>query len=150
MRPVPGGVKHGRLMKEKHMIEINEKMVGVVAGLEGGQAVSALPDDAAEAKAGERDGRHWALFKATAPQLSVLAAMAAEYATLDDDADDTAESLDDWLMVNVAGVYDLEDLRGYRRIFRTPSRQYSKPYLHGFVRAAAATWKECLEPINAN
>ena len=129
------------------MIEIDEKMVGVVAGLEGGQAVSALPDDAAKAKAGERDGRHWALFKATAPQLSVLAAMAPEYAMLDDDADDTATTLDDWLMVNVAGVYDLEDLRGYRRIFRSPGRQYSKPYLHGFVRAAARIWEEVVEQV---
>ena len=132
------------------MIEIDGKKVGVVAGLEGGQIVSALPDDAAEAKAGERDGRHWALFKATAPQLSVLAVSEKDFTTAYDDLDDPAMGIDESLKFNVAGVYDLEDMRGYRRVFGSKGRKYSMPYLKGFVKAAAATWKECLEPINAN
>ena len=130
------------------MSEIDEKKVGVVAGLEGGQIVSALPDDAAEAKTGERDGRHWALFKATAPQLSVLAVSEKDFTTAYDDLGDPAMEIDESLKFNVAGVYDLEDMRGYRRVFSSKGRKYSMPYLKGFVRAAAATWKECLEPIN--
>ena len=130
------------------MIKNTDKMLNAVTDQEGGQSTLTYSGDAAEARCGERDGRQWALFKATVPQLSVLAAMSAEYATLDDDADDSAESLDGWLLVNVAGVYELEDLRGYRRIFKSPGRQYSKPYLHGFVRAAADTWQECIKPIN--
>ena len=132
------------------MIEIDGKKVGVVAGLEGGQIVSALTDDAAEAKAGERDGRRWALFKATAPQLSVLAVSEKDFTSAYDDLDDPAMEIDESLKFNVAGVYDLEDMRGYRRVFSSKGRKYSMPYLKGFVRAAAATWKECLEPINAN
>ena len=138
------------LCKEKHMIEIDGKKVGVVAGLEGGQIVSALTEDAAEAKAGERDGRHWALFKATAAQLSVLAVSEKDFTTAYDDLDDPAMEIDESLKFNVAGVYDIEDMRGYRRVFSSKGRKYSMPYLKGFVRAAAATWKECLEPINAN
>ena len=129
------------------MSEIDEKKVGVVAGLEGGQAVSALPDDEAEVKIGERDGRHWALHKATAPQLSVLAAMATEYATADCKLENPAEFLEFCVIDGVASVYGEELMKRYRHIFRSPGCLYSKPYLHGFVRAAADAWRECIEPI---
>lgn len=114
------------------------------------QQKSTVVEDAAEAKAGERDGRRWALFKATALQLSVLAVSEKDFTSAYDDLDDPAMEIDESLKFNVAGVYDLEDMRGYRRVFSSKGRKYSMPYLKGFVRAAAATWKECLEPISAN
>ena len=130
------------------MIENDDKKLSVVAGQEGGQSPLTSSDDEAEARCGERDGRRWALFKATAPQLSVLAVSEKDFTTAYDDLDDPAMEIDESLKFNVAGVYDLEDMRGYRRVFGSKGRKYSMPYLKGFVRAAAATWKECLEPIN--
>lgn len=129
------------------MIEIDGKKVGVVAGLEGGQTVSVLPDDSAEAKTGERDGRQWALFKATAPQLSVLAAMAAEYATVDRKLENPAEFLEFCVIDGVAAVYGEELMKGYRFLFRSPGRKYTDAYLKGFFHAAADVWRLCLEPI---
>ena len=129
------------------MSEIDEKKVGVVAGLEGGQAVSALPDDEAEVKIGERDGRHWALHKATAPQLSVLAAMATEYATADCKLENPAEFLEFCVIDGVASVYGEELMKGYRILFRSSGRKYTDAYLKGFFHAAADVWHLCLEPI---
>ena len=132
------------------MPKLDEKVENAIAGQEGKQSAAALPDDAAEVQCGERDGRRWALFKATAPQLSVLAVSEKDFSTAYDDLDDPAMEIDESLKFNVAGVYELEDMRGYRRVFGSKGRKYSMPYLKGFVKAAAATWKECLEPINAN
>ena len=129
------------------MSEIDEKKVGVVACLKGEQIVSALPDDAAEANAGERDGRRWALFKATAPQLSVLTAMATEYATADRKLENPAEFLEFCVIDGVAAVYGEELMKGYRFLFRSPGRKYTDAYLKGFFRAAADVWRLCLEPI---
>lgn len=111
-------------------------------------ATTASVDDSDEAKIGEQEGRHWALFNATAPQMSVLAAMVAKTETLDDVSEDTVEMLDRWLMVNLVGVYELENIRGYPGIFRMLGGQYAKRYLHSFVRAAEEAWQKFIGPIN--
>ena len=118
-----------------------------VDGAEGAKQATVLPDDEAEAKAGERDGRQWALFKATAPQLSVLAAMATEYATADRKLENPAEFLEFCVIDGVASVYGEELMKEYRFLFRSPGRKYTDAYLKGFFHAAADVWRLCMEPI---
>lgn len=137
------------LCKEKHMIEIDGKKVGVVAGLEGGQIVSALTDDAAEAKAGERDGRHWAIYKATAPQLAIMAAQAAEVPSWRDRDGETADFLNFSIAVNVGGWFGSEFVedRAYRNVLQARDLNRSRAYVLGFIRGAVEVWQECLNPI---
>ena len=106
-------------------------------------------DEAAEAKRGEREGRRWAIYQATAVQLSVLAAMAEEYEPANDLTGAPVRFLDFWLALTIGDVYGQEfmDARSYRSIFPKPAPPHSPTYLRGFVRAAAAAWREVAEQV---
>ena len=108
------------------------------------QPASPTVDIAAEAKRGERDGRRWAMFSATAPQLSALAAMARVHASAEDTSGNPGNFLDVWLALTIGDIYGQEfvDVRSYRSIFPRAAL-HSTAYLGAFVRAAAAVWREC-------
>ena len=103
--------------------------------------------DAADSQCGERDGRRWALRKATVPELSMLAALAPEYEVMDDDSEDPARFLNGWVGANVAGAFGA-DVKGGRAIIKIEASKCSKEYVQHFVRAAAQAWRECLEQLS--
>lgn len=113
------------------------------------QSESPTVDEAAEARKGAADGRHWAQCQATAHQLSVLAAMAESYEPANDVTGNPVSFLNCWLAMSVGGIYgqDIVDCDHYRDMLCSPARKYSNSYLRAFVRAAAEVWRECQAEI---
>ena len=131
------------------MIELDAKVMNASAAPEGGQGATTLPDDATEVRCGERDGRHWAIFKGTAPQLAIMAAQAAEVQTWRDRDGETAGFLNFSIAVNVGGWFGSEFVedREYRNVLQARDLNRPRAYIIGFVRGALEVWQECLRPI---
>ena len=129
--------------------EINNSETDRVDGAEVVQNASAVPDDATEVQRGKRNGRHWAIYKATAPQLAIMVAQAAEVQTLRDRDGETADFLNFSIAVNVGGWFGLEFVedRAYRNVLQARDLNRSRAYIIGFVRGALEVWQECLRPI---
>ena len=119
------------------------------AGAEVVQNAATVPDDAAEVQRGKRDGRHWAIYKATAPQLAIMAAQAAEAPTWRDRDDETADFLNISIAVNVGGWFGAEFVedRAYRNVLQARDLNRSRAYVLGFIREAVEVWQECLNTI---
>ena len=132
-----------------NMIVLDAKVMNAGVTPEGGQSVPALPDDATEVRCGERDGRRWAIYKATAPQLAIMAAQAAEVQTWRDRDGETAGFLNFSIAVNVGGWFGSEFVedRAYRNVLQARDLNRPRAYVIGFVRGAVEVWQECLRPI---
>ena len=113
------------------------------------QPASSTVDDTADTKQGERDGRHWAMFRATAPQLAVLAAELAEHPTWPDVPGPNGLILNLMVSGNVGSCFgqDFVDDPAYRDVLRGWDRDCSPAYVRGLVRAAVAVWAECQAEI---
>ena len=107
-------------------------------------------DESVEAMSGEREGRRWAIYQATAIQLSVLAAIVEEYEAAKETAENPALFLDFWLALTIGDVYGREfvDTRSYRSVF-PKAALHSTAYVGAFVRAAAEVWRDCQAEIEA-
>ena len=130
-------------MKKK----LNHTDKGQAAGSDGTRAKPAAVDDAAEAKRGEREGLHWAMCTATAPQLSLFAAVGTQFIEVFENPRDEAvpNGFDVEIAVLVKYGYDAAD--ACTPAFIQSGRKYSRPYMAGFVRAAIDVWRKCQEPI---
>ena len=126
--------------------EIAQIEANDVVHANGGHTGPAVTTDV-DAERGSREGRRWALCRATVPQLAVLASLAAEYEAEEVDSDDPTRELSGWLAVNLAGVYGAE-VEGTKPLFPPNGPRHSSAFLKAFVRAATATWKECIKPID--
>ena len=129
--------------------EINNSETDEVAGAEVVQNASAAPDDATEVQRGKRNGRHWAMYKATAPQLAIMATQAAEAPTWRDRDGETADFLNFSIAVNVGGWFGSEFVedRAYRNVLQARDLNRSRAYVLGFIRGAVEVWQECSNPI---
>lgn len=129
--------------------EIKNSETNEGAGAEVVQNAATVPDDAAEVQRGKRDGRHWAIYKATAPQLAIMAAQAVEVQTWRDRDGETAGFLNFSIAINVGGWFGSEFVedRAYRNVLQARDLNRSRAYIIGFVRGALEVWRECLKPI---
>ena len=129
--------------------EIKSSETDEGAGAEVVQNAATAPDDAAEVQRGIRDGRHWAIYKATAPQLAIMAAQAAEVPTWRDRDGETAGFLNFSIAVNVGGWFGTEFVedQAYRNVLQARDLNRPRAYIIGFVRGAVEVWQECLKPI---
>ena len=129
--------------------QIKDNEANKDVGAEVVQNAATVPDDAAEVQRGKRDGRHWAIYKATAPQLAIMAAQAAEVQTWRDRDGETAGFLNFSIAVNVGGWFGSEFVedREYRNVLQARDLNRPRAYIIGFVRGALEVWQECLRPI---
>ena len=129
--------------------QIKDNEANKDVGAEVVQNAATVPDDAAEGQRGKRDGRHWAIYKATAPQLAIMAAQAAEVPSWRDRDGETADFLNFSIAVNVGGWFGSEFVedRAYRNVLQARDLNRSRAYVLGFIRGAVEVWQECLNPI---
>ena len=129
--------------------QIKDNEANKDVGAEVVQNAATVPDDAAEVQRGKRDGRHWAIYKATAPQLAIMAAQAAEVPSWRDRDGETADFLNFSIAVNVGGWFGTEFVedRAYRNVLQNRDLNRSRAYVLGFIRGAVEVWQECLNPI---
>ena len=126
---------------------MNHADKGRAAAPNGARAKPAAVEDAAEAKRGEREGLHWAMCTATAPQLSLFAEVGKQFVELFENPGDVPvpNGFDVEIAVLVKYGYDAAD--ACTPAFIQSGRKYSSPYMAGFVRAAIDVWRKCQEPI---
>lgn len=129
------------------MAEVEQENMKRTSDAESQQNTPTTPSDAADTECGARAGRRWAIYKATAVQLSVLAAMAEEYDTAEYTVEDPALFLDFCLALTIGDVYGQEfmDARSYRSIFPKPAPPHTPAFLRAFLREAVAVWQLCKE-----